>query len=82
VAFLAELAHARGSIALGASALTAAELRLLPPATYLSVPEIAAEMFVSRNTVKSHTSSIYRKLGTSSRSQAVSRLRELGLLEA
>jgi len=82
VPFLAELAHARGSIALGASALTAAELRLLPPATYLSVPEIAAEMFVSRNTVKSHTSSIYRKLRTSSRSQAVSRLRELGLLEA
>jgi len=39
-------------------------------------------MFVSRNTVKSHTSSIYRKLGTSSRNQAVSRLRELGLLEA
>jgi LuxR family transcriptional regulator, maltose regulon positive regulatory protein len=51
-------------------------------ATHLSVPEIAEEMFVSRNTVKSHTSSIYGKLGTSSRSQAVSRLRELGLLEA
>jgi LuxR family maltose regulon positive regulatory protein len=79
----AGLAHARGSVALGASALTAAELRLLPLlATHLSFPEIAAEMFVSRNTVKSHTNSIYRKLGTSSRSQAVSRLRELGLLEA
>jgi LuxR family transcriptional regulator, maltose regulon positive regulatory protein len=78
-----ELSHARGSAALGASALTAAELRLLPLlATHLSFPEIAAEMFVSRNTVKSHTNSIYRKLGTSSRSQAVSRLRELGLLEA
>jgi DNA-binding CsgD family transcriptional regulator len=62
----AELAHARGSVALGASALTAAELRLLPLlATHLSVSEIAEEMFVSRNTVKSHTSSIYRKLGTS-----------------
>jgi LuxR family maltose regulon positive regulatory protein len=79
----AELAHADGPAALGASALTAAELRLLPLlATHLSFPEIAAEMFVSRNTVKSHTNSIYRKLGTSSRSQAVSRLRELGLLEA
>jgi LuxR family transcriptional regulator, maltose regulon positive regulatory protein len=79
----AELAHARGSAALGASALIATELRLLPSlATHLSVPEIAEEMFVSRNTVKSHTSSIYGKLGTSSRSQAVSRLRELGLLEA
>ena len=82
VPFLAELAHARGSVALGASALTAAELRLLPPATYLSVPETAAEMFVSRNTVKSHTNTIYRKLRTSSRSQAVSRLRKLGLLDA
>jgi LuxR family transcriptional regulator, maltose regulon positive regulatory protein len=78
----AELAHADGPAALGASALTAAELRLLPLlATHLSFPEIAAEMFVSRNTVKSHTNSIYRKLGTSSRNQAVSRLRELGLLE-
>jgi LuxR family maltose regulon positive regulatory protein len=79
----AELSHARGSSALGASALTAAELRLLPMlATHLSFPEIAAEMFLSRNTVKSHANSIYRKLGTSSRSQAVSRLRDLGLLEA
>jgi LuxR family transcriptional regulator, maltose regulon positive regulatory protein len=63
--------------------LTAAELRLLPLlATHLSFPEIAAELYLSRNTVKSHTNSIYRKLGTSSRSQAVSRLRDLGLLEA
>ena len=73
----AELAHADGPAALGASALTAAELRLLPLlATHLSFPEIAAEMFLSRNTVKSHINSIYRKLGTSSRSQAVSRLRD------
>ena len=79
----AELSHAHGSSALGASALTAAELRLLPLlSTHLSFPEIAAEMFLSRNTVKSHANSIYRKLGTSSRSEAVSRLRDLGLLEA
>jgi LuxR family transcriptional regulator, maltose regulon positive regulatory protein len=79
----AKLSLARGSSALGASALTAAELRLLPLlATHLSFPEIATEMFLSRNTVKSHANSIYRKLGTSSRSQAVSRLRDLGLLEA
>jgi DNA-binding CsgD family transcriptional regulator len=79
----AELTDARGSAALGASALTAAELRLLPLlATHLSFPEIAAQLYLSRNTVKSHTNSIYRKLGTSSRSQAVSRLRDLGLLEA
>jgi LuxR family transcriptional regulator, maltose regulon positive regulatory protein len=79
----AELSHARGSPALGASALTAAELRLLPMlSTHLSFPEIAAELFVSHNTVKSHVNSIYRKLGTSSRNEAVSRLRDLGLLEA
>jgi LuxR family transcriptional regulator, maltose regulon positive regulatory protein len=79
----AELSRARGSPALGASALTAAELRLLPMlCTHLSFPEIAAEVFLSPHTVKSTVHSIYRKLGTSSRSQAVSRLRDLGLLEA
>jgi LuxR family maltose regulon positive regulatory protein len=79
----AELSRARGSLALGASALTAAEMRLLPLlSTHLSFPEIAAEMFLSPNTIKSTVHSIYRKLGTSSRSQAVSRLRDLGLLEA
>jgi LuxR family maltose regulon positive regulatory protein len=78
----AELSQARGSSALGASALTAAELRLLPMlSTHLPFPEIAAEMFLSPNTVKSEAGSIYRKLGASSRSQAVARCRELGLLE-
>jgi LuxR family maltose regulon positive regulatory protein len=66
----------------GASTLTAAELRLLPLlATDLSFPEIAAELLLSHNTVKSQGSSIYRKLGASSRDQAVVRSRELGLLE-
>ena len=79
----AELARSRGSSAAGASALTAAELRLLPLlSTHLSFPEIAAQLFLSRNTIKSTVNSIYRKLGTSSRSQAVTRSRELGLLEA
>jgi LuxR family transcriptional regulator, maltose regulon positive regulatory protein len=78
----AQLSHTRGSSAPGASALTAAELRLLPIlATHLSFPEIAAEMFLSRNTIKSEANAIYRKLGVSSRSQAVARSRELGLLE-
>jgi LuxR family maltose regulon positive regulatory protein len=78
----AELAHGPGSFTPGASALTAAELRLLPMlSTHLSFPEIAAEMFLSRNTVKSETTSIYRKLGASSRNQAVTRARALGLLE-
>jgi LuxR family maltose regulon positive regulatory protein len=78
----AELSRTRGSSALGASALTAAELRLLPMLpTHLSFPQIAGEMFLSPNTVKSEAMSIYRKLGASSRSQAVTRSRELGLLE-
>ena len=65
-----------------ASSLTAAELRVLPMlATHLSFPEIGAEMFLSPNTVKSQATSIYRKLGVSSRHQAVTRSRELGLLE-
>ena len=78
----AELSRARGSSALGASALTTAELRLLPMlSTHLSFPEIAEEMFLSRHTVKAEAMSIYRKLGVSSRSQAVGRARELALLD-
>ena len=66
----------------GASSLTAAELRVLPMlATHMSFPEIGAEMFLSPHTVKSQAMSIYRKLGASSRHQAVTRSRELGLLE-
>ena len=76
------LANERGSSCPGASSLTTAELRLLPIlATHLSFAEIAAEMFLSRNTISSQAISIYRKLGVGSRSQAVVRSRELGLLE-
>ena len=39
-------------------------------------------LFLSPNTVKSQAISIYRKLGVSSRSQAIARSREIGLLEA
>jgi LuxR family maltose regulon positive regulatory protein len=82
VALRAQLSKERGPGTPAASALTAAELRVLPMlATHLSFPEIAAEMFLSPNTVKSQAISIYRKLGASSRNQAVSRSRELGLLE-
>ena len=77
-----QLSKAHRSGAAGASALTAAELRLLPLlATHLSLPEIARELFLSRNTIKTQANSIYRKLGASTRSQAVARARELGLLE-
>ena len=61
--------------------LTKAELRvleLLP--TQLSSEEIAAHLFVSSNTVRSHIRVIYRKLGAVSRTQAVERAREVGLL--
>ena len=78
----ARLAKEHGSSASGASALTAAELRLLPLlSTHLSMPEIAGELFLSPNTIKSQAISIYRKLGASSRSQAVTQSRALGLLE-
>jgi LuxR family maltose regulon positive regulatory protein len=67
--------------AAGPSALTAAELRLLPLlSTHLPVSEIAAELFLSPHTVKSEMKSIYRKLGATTRTQAVTRSRELGLL--
>jgi LuxR family maltose regulon positive regulatory protein len=76
------LAEERGTSTPGASSLTAAELRLLPLlTTHMSFPEIAAELSLSHHTVKSQAYSIYRKLGASSRSQAVARARELMLLE-
>jgi LuxR family transcriptional regulator, maltose regulon positive regulatory protein len=78
----AQLATQRGSADPGASALTAAELRLLPLlSTHLPLPEIGQELFLSHNTIKAETRSIYRKLGVNSRSQAVSRSRQLGLLD-
>ncbi len=80
-AFRARLSQEHDPGVPGASALSAAELRLLPMlASHLSFPEIAAELFLSRHTVKSEAVSIYRKLGVSSRTQAVMRCRELGLL--
>jgi LuxR family maltose regulon positive regulatory protein len=53
-------------------------LRILP--TRLSQREIGRRLFVSYNTVHSHIRSIYRKLGVSSRVDAVKRAREQGLL--
>ncbi len=62
--------------------LTAAELRLLPLlTTHLTFREIGERLFLSRNTVKTQAISIYRKLGASSRSDAVARATDLGLLE-
>jgi LuxR family maltose regulon positive regulatory protein len=53
-------------------------LRLLPGS--LSQREIAAELYVSFNTIRTHTRVIFRKLGVTSRAEAVARARELGLL--
>jgi LuxR family maltose regulon positive regulatory protein len=66
----------------GKNGLTAAELRLLPfLATHLSFREIGEALFVSRNTVKTQAISVYRKLGVSSRSEAMARAAELGLFD-
>ena len=49
-------------------------------ASHLSLPEIGLELHISRHTVKSHVRRIYRKLGATSRSGAVTAARELGIL--
>jgi LuxR family maltose regulon positive regulatory protein len=64
-----------------ASTLSPAELRLLPLlATHRSFREIGACLHISRNTVKTHAISIYRKLGVSGRGEAIDRAAELGLV--
>jgi LuxR family maltose regulon positive regulatory protein len=66
----------------GPSALTSAELRvlqLLP--THLSFEQIGGRLSVSRNTVKTQAIAAYRKLGVSSRSEAVERARSLGMIQ-
>jgi LuxR family maltose regulon positive regulatory protein len=73
--------HPAGARSVVTDELTAREqavLRLLPSG--LSATEIGRELGISRDTVKTHTKSIYRKLGASSRRDAVARARELELL--
>jgi LuxR family maltose regulon positive regulatory protein len=53
-------------------------LRLL--GTDLAGPEIARELMVSLNTLRTHTKNIYAKLGVNSRRAAIRRAAELGLL--
>ena len=65
----------------GVSSLTTAELRLVPYlSTHLSFREIGERLYISRHTVKSQAVSVYRKLGVSSRSEAITRMHELGVL--
>lgn len=66
----------------GATALTDAELRLVPwLATHLSFREIGERLYISPNTVKTEALAIYRKLGASSRSEAVVAAVRSGLLD-
>jgi LuxR family transcriptional regulator, maltose regulon positive regulatory protein len=64
-----------------ADSLTERELAVLQllPGT-LSLREIADKLYVSLNTVKTHVQAIYRKLGVSTRDDAVSRGRDIGIL--
>jgi ATP/maltotriose-dependent transcriptional regulator MalT len=62
---------------------SAAELIVLPLlATELSLREISARLYLSPNTVKTHTRTLYRKLGVTSREEAVSRATAFGLLDS
>jgi LuxR family transcriptional regulator, maltose regulon positive regulatory protein len=78
-----QLAASSGTSDGWASTLTTAELRLLPLlTTHFSFREIADRLYVSRNTVKTQAISVYRKLDASSRSEAVARAIQLGLVDA
>jgi LuxR family transcriptional regulator, maltose regulon positive regulatory protein len=77
---LAAMPEARAGTSSG---LTRAELRLLPLlSTHRSFREIGERLHVSRNTIKTQAISVYRKLGVSSRSEAVAVAEDLGLVEA
>jgi LuxR family transcriptional regulator, maltose regulon positive regulatory protein len=78
----AELAALRRENGRAGAMLTAAELRLLPLlTTRLSFREIGERLHVSRNTVKTQAIAVYRKLGVSSRNDAIDRATELGLVD-
>jgi LuxR family transcriptional regulator, maltose regulon positive regulatory protein len=75
-----QLDHLRRDV-IGTAPLTTAELRVLPLlVTHLTFLEIGQRLYLSQHTVKTHAISIYRKLGVSSRGQAVQRVQEIGLL--
>ncbi len=65
----------------GPEPLSTAEIRVLQYLpTHLTFPEIAAELFVSRYTVKTQAMSAYRKLDVHSRGEAIEKARSLGIL--
>lgn len=62
-------------------AVTESELRVLRYLpSHLQLTQIAKELYLSINTVKTHVRHLYLKLGVSSRTDAVERARVLGLL--
>jgi LuxR family maltose regulon positive regulatory protein len=66
-----------------AERLTTAQLRILQfLPSRLTFDQIGEHLFLSRATVKSHAAAVYRKLGASSRDEAVARARALGLVES
>ena len=68
------------SIRILTAPLTDAELRVLKLLPTTSYAQMAATLYISRNTVKTHLRSIYQKLGGTSRSEAIQRAVELRLL--
>jgi LuxR family maltose regulon positive regulatory protein len=69
------------SILAGPSSLTIAELRILRfLPSHRSFREIGTQLGVSSNTVKTQAHAVYRKLGAASRSEAVARAAEAGLI--
>jgi two-component system, NarL family, nitrate/nitrite response regulator NarL len=65
-----------------APALTDREMEVLRRfATGLSIPQVAAELYLAPSTVKTHTQRLYEKLGVSDRAAAVAAAMRLGLLE-
>ena len=81
VAVAAPIAFARNEQQVAALAITPRELDILDQiAAGKSTREIAQALFVSENTVKTHASRVYDKLGVKRRTQAVQEARRLGLL--
>ncbi len=81
--FRGVLASSAASKPAGALPLTPAELRLLPYLqTHLTADRIAQRLFLSSHTVKTEIKAIYRKLGVSSRNDAVQQATAVGLLGA
>ena len=79
--FRSVLASSAVAKPVGTLPLTPAELRLLPYLqTHLTADRIAERLFLSSHTVKTEIKAIYRKLGVSSRNDAVQRATAIGLL--